>query len=67
VPVQVKVERVNPTLQVIYYGTVELDHRGDEETVVRFTLDNEGNPSDLNDRQISLTQRVRGGEQGVRD
>lgn len=67
VPVQVKVERVNPTLQVIYYGTIELDHRGDEQTAVRFTLDAEGNPSDLNDRQISLTQRVRGGEQGVRD
>ncbi|MCW5695735.1 MAG: hypothetical protein KIS96_03250 [Bauldia sp.] len=67
VPISVKVERVNPTLQVIYYGSVELDHRGDEETVVRFTLDAEGNPSNLNDRQISLTQRVRGGDQGVRD
>lgn len=61
VPVTVKVERINPELEIVYYGTVELDHRGDEETVVRFTLDEEGNWSDLNDRSKSLTQLVRGG------
>lgn len=59
VPVTVKVERVNPTLTLVYYGTVDLDHRGDEQTVVRFTLDAEGNPSNLNDRFKSLVQLVR--------
>jgi hypothetical protein len=59
VPVTVTVQRVNPQAEVIYYGTVYLDHRGDEETVVRFTLDEDGNPSNLNDRFISLTDRVR--------
>lgn len=61
VPVTVKVERLNPQLELVYYGTVYLDHRGDEQTVIRFTLDDEGNFSDLNDRFKSLTQLVRGG------
>lgn len=61
VEVSVKVERVNPTLVVVYYGTVQLDHRGDEQTVIRFTLDADGNPTDLNNRFRSLTQLVRGG------
>ena len=61
VAVTVKVERINPSLEIVYYGTVELDHRGDEQTVIRFTLDDEGNPSDLNTRFKSLTQLVRGG------
>ena len=45
VPVTVTVQRVNPRLEVIYYGTVTVDHRGDEKTAVRFTLDAEGNYS----------------------
>ncbi len=62
VPVSVKVERVNPVLSVVYYQTLTLDHRGDEKTAIRFTIDAEGNPSDLNDRFVSLLQR-----QGARD
>jgi hypothetical protein len=31
---------------------------------VRFTLDSEGNYSNLNDRFVSLTQRVRAGSKG---
>ena len=61
VPVTVSVERLNPSLEVVYHGTVELDHRGQEETVVRFTLDEEGNATDLNDRFKSLTQIARRG------
>ena len=61
VPVTVTVQRDNPRLEVIYHGTVTVDHRGDEKTVVRFTLDSEGNYSNLNDRFVSLTQRVRSG------
>jgi hypothetical protein len=59
VPVTVKVEKINPRLEVIYYGTIELDHRGQEETAVRFTLDAEGNVSDVNSRFKSLVQGVR--------
>ena len=65
VPVSVKVERINPEVEIVFYGTVELDHRGDEQTVIRFTLDDEGNPSDLNNRYKSLTQLVRGGGGGL--
>ncbi|MCC6793434.1 MAG: hypothetical protein IT336_17250 [Thermomicrobiales bacterium] len=59
VPVTVKVEKLNPRLEVIYYDTIELDHRGQEETAVRFTLDAEGNVSDVNNRFKSLVQGVR--------
>jgi len=59
VPVSVKVERINPVAEVLYYDTVYLDHKGQEETVVRFTLDAEGNPSHVNSRFKSLTRAVR--------
>ncbi len=65
VPISVKVERINPAVEVVFYGTVELDHRGDEQTVIRFTLDDEGNPSNLNNRFKSLSQLVRGGGGGL--
>jgi hypothetical protein len=64
VPVTVTVQRVNPRLEVVYHGTVTVDHRGDEKTAIRFTLDADGNYSNLNDRFLSLTQRVRGGDKG---
>lgn len=60
VPVTVKVEKVNPRLKVIYYDTVVLEKKGDEKTVVRFTLDKDGNVSGLNNTlQTSLVQAVR--------
>ena len=37
-PVQVKVEKLNPTVKVIYYQTLELKGSGDEQTALRFTL-----------------------------
>jgi hypothetical protein len=37
-PVQVKVEKLNPTVKIIYYQTLELKGTGDEQTAVRFTL-----------------------------
>jgi hypothetical protein len=59
VPVTVKVEKINPTLSVVYYDTLTLSRVGDERTAVRFTLDAEGQVSDINTRQISLVQAVR--------
>ncbi len=64
VPVTVRVERLNPVFEVVYYGTVELDGRGQEETVVRFTLDADGNFSNLNSRFKSLTQVARKAQAG---
>jgi hypothetical protein len=60
VPVTVRVERLNPTVQIVYNGTVTLDHRGDEKTAIRFTLDKEGTPSHLSQRSKSLASRVSG-------
>lgn len=37
-PVMVKVEKLNPTVKVIYYQTLGLKGTGDEQTAVRFTL-----------------------------
>lgn len=59
VPVTIKVEKVNPTLKVIYYDTVMLSKVGDEKTAVRFTLDDGGNVSNVNTQQVSLVQLVR--------
>jgi hypothetical protein len=59
VPVTVKVEKINPKVQVVYYETVDLKKKGDEQTAVRFTLDDAGNISDLNTRPVSLIQAVR--------
>src|SRR5580700_5274992 len=41
--VAVKVEKVNPAVEVVHYGTVYLDHAGHEKTAVRFRLADNGN------------------------
>jgi hypothetical protein len=60
IPVTVSVQRLNPTVQVVYSGTVTLDHRGDEKTAIRFTLDKDGVPSHLSQRFVSLAQLASG-------
>jgi hypothetical protein len=37
-PVKVKVEKLNPTVKVIFYNTLTLKGTGDEQTAVRFTI-----------------------------
>jgi hypothetical protein len=59
VPVSVKVEKLNPVATVVYYGTVEFDHKGQEQTFVRFSLDAAGDVSDVNTRPKSLVRAVR--------
>jgi len=59
VPVSVKVEKLNPTATVLYYGTLEFDHTSQEQTFVRFTLDPDGNVNDINTRPKSLARAVR--------
>jgi len=59
VPVSVKVEKLNPVATVIYYGSIEFDHKGQEETFVRFTLDADGQVSDVNTKSKSLVRAVR--------
>jgi hypothetical protein len=60
VPVSVKIEKLNPTASVVFYGTHEFDHKGQEETFVRFTLDAEGKVVDVaTGPPVSLVRAVR--------
>lgn len=59
VDANVKVQKLNPTAQVIFDDHVTVDHTGDEKTAVRFTLDAEGKVIDVNRRQKSLMETFR--------
>jgi hypothetical protein len=61
-PVSVRVEKLNPKVSVIYYGTHDLTHTGDEYTAVRFTLDEQGNVSNVNNMPVSLVQQLKVGK-----
>ena len=43
--VNVKVEKVNPQLEVIYYGTIPLERKGIEKTATRFNISQDGTVS----------------------
>ena len=47
-PVTVKVEKLNPTVELIYYGEHFLNGVGDEKTALRFLVDGEKNIKSLN-------------------
>lgn len=57
-PVQVKVEKLNPSVQLIFYDTIDLTGTGDERTAVRFTLEGE-TVKDVNNRARSLVALTR--------
>jgi hypothetical protein len=59
IPVEVRVEKLNPKVSVVYYGVSNLTRSGDEATAVRFTLDDQGNVIDTNSRPDSLVQQVK--------
>jgi hypothetical protein len=59
VPAKVKVQKLNPTAQVVFEDTILVDHTGDEKTAVRFKLDAEGKVIDVNTRQKSLMESFR--------
>jgi len=59
VPVAVKVEKVNPAVEVVHYDTLTLDHTGHEKTAVRFRLADNGSVVDVNHRDKSLIQLTR--------
>jgi len=53
-PVSVKVEKLNPTVTLVYYGTLELTGVGDEQTAVRFTIGANGEIVGTNELKKSL-------------
>jgi hypothetical protein len=66
-PVQVKVEKVNPTVKVIYYQTLALKGTGDEQTAVRFTLQGQDvvNVNSAPKSLVELTRSSSGKEGGA--
>jgi len=59
VSVSVKVEKVNPSVEVVHYDTLTLDHTGHERTAVRFRVADNGSVVDVNHREKSLIQLTR--------
>jgi len=59
-PVEVKVEKLNPKVEVIFYQTLELRGTGDEATAVRFTLA-EADVVNVNNIPRSLVELTRSG------
>lgn len=59
IPVKVKVEKLNPTVEIIYADTTMLDHVGQERTAVRFKVAEDGSVSDVSHEERSLIQLTR--------
>ena len=61
VPVTVKVEKLNPEVEVVYYGAHELSGAGQELTAVRFELGESGNVRNVNRHEkLLLVKALRG-------
>jgi uncharacterized protein YfaP (DUF2135 family) len=56
VNVEVRVVRVNPKLQVVYYDTLTMEEKGEEQTAIRFTIDKDGNITNKNTLFKSLVK-----------
>ena len=59
VPTVVKVEKINPVVEVVSHDTIMLNRMGEEKTAVRFKLDTSGKVVDVNHREKSLIQLTR--------
>jgi len=59
VPATVKVQKLNPTAQVVFDDKVVVDHTGDEKTAVRFKVDAGGKVIDVFQRPKSLLETFR--------
>ena len=58
VDVSVTVVKVNPQAEIVFNGTQQIPAKGDERTLVRFTLDDTGQVTDLNTRPLTIVQRL---------
>ena len=58
--VDVKGEKLNPEVELVYYGSHELKGVGDEKTAVRFSVDSKKNISDVNQIQKRLLTKALG-------
>jgi len=58
VDVSVTVVKVNPQAEIVFNGTQQIPAKGDERTLVRFTLNDSGQVIDLNTRPLTIVQRA---------
>ena len=58
VPVTVRLDKVNPKLEVLYYETITLDREGDERTAFRFSISSNGSVGTFSKIQKSLVELV---------
>ena len=58
VDVSVTVVKVNARAEIVFNGTQQIPAKGDERTLVRFTLDDGGQVTDLNTRPLTIVQRL---------
>ena len=58
VDVSVTVVKVNPQAEIVFNSTQQLPAKGDERTLVRFTLNDAGQVIDLNTRPQTIVQRA---------
>lgn len=56
VVVKVKLSKVNPVYEVLYYADVHMNKKGEERTAVRFTLANDGSVTSINQLQKKLVK-----------
>ena len=61
-PVTIKVEKLNPEVSLVYYGTRELTGVGDEQTAVRFVIDASGEITSTSERPKALLTRLTSGK-----
>lgn len=54
-PIKIKVERINPRLETVFADTVNLNGEDDEQTVLRFTIRDDGSVHDINKLPQTLT------------
>ena len=50
----VKIAKVNPALEIVYYGETLLAEKGDEETAVRFVIEKSGEVGQINHLEKSI-------------
>jgi hypothetical protein len=59
VPVMVKVEKLNPEVEIVYADTTTLEHPGQEKTALLFRVAEDGRVLDVYHREKSLIQLTR--------
>ena len=59
VPIDVRMEKVNPVLKVIYYGNLMMNKKGDEKTALRFRIGADGEISDINFLPVKLAGQLK--------